>query len=79
MSRIRRSLDQVAGRFMDKALDAEVALATAGRLTGKSHSLVAFGVAAVEAGHKVRYFTAADLVEALYRGLPLTRHGLGAS
>ncbi len=37
--------------------------------TGKSHSLVAFGVAAVHAGHKVRYFTAADLVETLYRGL----------
>lgn len=37
--------------------------------TGKSHSLVAFGVAAVEAGHRVRYFTAADLVETLYRGL----------
>jgi DNA replication protein DnaC len=37
--------------------------------TGKSHSLVAFGVAAVQAGHKVRYFTAADLVETLYRGL----------
>src|SRR5918912_217754 len=29
--------------------------------TGKSHVLVALGVAAVEAGHKVRYFTAADL------------------
>jgi DNA replication protein DnaC len=25
--------------------------------TGKSHVLVAFGVAAVEAGHRVRYFT----------------------
>jgi DNA replication protein DnaC len=37
--------------------------------TGKSHSLVAFGVAAVAAGCKVRYFTAADLVETLYRGL----------
>jgi DNA replication protein DnaC len=37
--------------------------------TGKSHSLAAFGVAAVQAGHKVRYFTAADLVETLYRGL----------
>jgi hypothetical protein len=37
--------------------------------TGKSHSLVAFGVAAVEAGHRVRYFTAAELVETLYRGL----------
>src|SRR5262245_11117739 len=37
--------------------------------TGKSHVLVALGVAAVEAGHRVRYFTAAELVETLYRGL----------
>jgi len=37
--------------------------------TGKSHALVALGHAAVEAGHRVRYFTAADLVETLYRGL----------
>ena len=37
--------------------------------TGKSHVLVALGIAAVEAGHRVRYFTAADLVETLYRGL----------
>jgi DNA replication protein DnaC len=37
--------------------------------TGKSHLLVALGHAAVAAGHKVRYLTAADLVEALYRGL----------
>jgi DNA replication protein DnaC len=37
--------------------------------TGKSHVLVAFGVAAVRAGHKVRYYTAADLAETLYRGL----------
>ncbi len=37
--------------------------------TGKSHTLVALGVAAVHAGHKVRYFTAADLVDTLYRGL----------
>ena len=37
--------------------------------TGKSHLLVALGVAAVHAGHRVRYFTAADLVETLYRGL----------
>ncbi len=34
-----------------------------------SHTLVALGVAAVEAGHRVRYFTAAELVETLYRGL----------
>jgi len=37
--------------------------------TGKSHVLVALGIAAVHAGYKVRYFTAADLTEALYRGL----------
>jgi DNA replication protein DnaC len=37
--------------------------------TGKSHLLVALGIAAVQTGHRVRYFTAADLVETLYRGL----------
>jgi DNA replication protein DnaC len=37
--------------------------------TCKSHVLAALGVAAVEAGHKVRYFTAAELVETLYRAL----------
>ena len=37
--------------------------------TGKSHLLVALGHAAIDAGHRVRYFTGADLVEALYRGL----------
>jgi DNA replication protein DnaC len=37
--------------------------------TGKSHLLVALGAAAVQAGHKVRYLTAAELAETLYRGL----------
>jgi len=37
--------------------------------TGKSHLLVALGIAAVTAGHRVRYYTAPDLVETLYRGL----------
>jgi DNA replication protein DnaC len=37
--------------------------------TGKSHLLVALGHAAVDAGRRVRYFTAAELVETLYRGL----------
>jgi DNA replication protein DnaC len=37
--------------------------------TGKSHTLIGLGHAAVAAGHKVRYFTAADLVDTLYRGL----------
>ena len=36
--------------------------------TGKSHLLAGLGVAAVAAGHRVRYFSAADLVETLYRG-----------
>jgi len=37
--------------------------------TGKSHLLLAAGHAAVTAGHRVRYLTAAELVETLYRGL----------
>jgi len=37
--------------------------------TGKSHALVGCGVRAVERGMKVRYLVAADLIEALYRGL----------
>jgi len=37
--------------------------------TGKSHTLIALGHAAVDRGLKVRYFTAAELVENLYRGL----------
>jgi DNA replication protein DnaC len=37
--------------------------------TGKSHMLIALGIAAVAAGNRVRYFTAADLVDTLYRGL----------
>lgn len=37
--------------------------------TGKSHLLVALGHAAVDTGHRVRYFTAAELVETLYRGM----------
>jgi DNA replication protein DnaC len=37
--------------------------------TGKSHVLVSLGISAVHAGHKVRYFTAADLAGTLYRGL----------
>jgi DNA replication protein DnaC len=37
--------------------------------TGKSHVLVSLGISAVHAGHKVRYYNAADLVDTLYRGL----------
>lgn len=37
--------------------------------TGKSHLLIGCGHTAVTAGFKVRYFTAADIIETLYRGL----------
>ena len=37
--------------------------------TGKSHLLVALGHSAVDAGHRVRYFSAAELLDTLYRGL----------
>jgi DNA replication protein DnaC len=37
--------------------------------TGKSHLVVALGHRAVEEGRRVRYFSATDLVETLYRGL----------
>ena len=37
--------------------------------TGKSHMLIGLGHTALAAGLRVRYFTAADLVETLYRGL----------
>lgn len=37
--------------------------------TGKSHLLIALGHAAVCAGMRVRYLTAAELLETLYRGL----------
>ena len=37
--------------------------------TGKSHVLVGCGLRAVERGLRVRYATAADLLETLYRGL----------
>ena len=35
--------------------------------TGKTHYLIALGRAAVEAGHRVRYYTAIELVETLWR------------
>ena len=63
----RATFDYLASLEWIRAAENYCAVGPAG--TGKSHSLVAFGVAAVEAGHRVRYFTAADLVEALYRGL----------
>ncbi len=63
----RATFDYLASLEWIRASENYCAVGPAG--TGKSHSLVAFGVAAVHAGHKVRYFTAAELVETLYRGL----------
>jgi DNA replication protein DnaC len=37
--------------------------------TGKSHLLIAAGYAAVQDGMRVRYLTASDLIETLYRGI----------
>ena len=37
--------------------------------TGKTHYLIRLGRAAIENGHKVRYFTAVELIEHLYRAV----------
>jgi DNA replication protein DnaC len=63
----RATFDYLASLEWIRAAENVCLIGPAG--TGKSHLLVALGVAAVDAGHKVRYFTAAELVETLYRGL----------
>ena len=61
------SFDYLAGLEWVRAKENLCLVGPAG--TGKSHLLVGLGYAAVQAGHRVRYFAAADLVETLYRGL----------
>ncbi len=61
------TLDYLASLEWIRAAENPVLVGPAG--TGKSHVLVALGHAAVEAGHRVRYFSAAELVDSLYRGL----------
>jgi DNA replication protein DnaC len=61
------TLDYLASLEWIRARENLALLGPAG--TGKSHLLVALGIAAVHAGHRVRYLTAADLVETLYRAL----------
>jgi DNA replication protein DnaC len=61
------TLDYLASLEWITAKENAVLVGPAG--TGKSHVLIALGIAAVHAGHKVRYYTAADLVDTLYRGL----------
>jgi DNA replication protein DnaC len=63
----RATFDYLASLEWIRAAENVCLIGPAG--TGKSHMLVALGVTAVQAGHKVRYFTAAELVETLYRGL----------
>jgi DNA replication protein DnaC len=63
----RATFDYLASLEWIRAPENPVLVGPAG--TGKSHVLVALGHAAVEAGHRVRYFSAAELVDTLYRGL----------
>jgi DNA replication protein DnaC len=61
------TLDYLASLEWIRAADNLCLVGPAG--TGKSHLLVALGHAAIDAGHRVRYFTATELVETLYRAL----------
>ena len=63
----KATFDYLAGLEWIAAKENPCLLGPAG--TGKSHLLVALGHAAVGAGRRVRYFTAAELVETLYRGI----------
>jgi DNA replication protein DnaC len=63
----RATFDYLASLEWIRAKENLVLVGPAG--TGKSHTLLALGHAAVEVGVRVRYFAAASLVEALYRGL----------
>lgn len=63
----RPTFEYLASLEWIRAKENPVLIGPAG--TGKSHALIAAGHAAVEAGFRVRYFTAAELVETLYRGL----------
>jgi DNA replication protein DnaC len=63
----RATFDYLASLEWIRAAECPVLVGPAG--TGKSHVLVALGHAAVEAGHRARYFSAVELVDTLYGGL----------
>jgi DNA replication protein DnaC len=63
----RPTFEYLAGLEWVRARENLLLVGPAG--TGKSHVLLGCGLRAVEQGLRVRYFVAADLVEALYRGL----------
>ena len=63
----KATFDYLASLEWVRAVENPCLIGPAG--TVKSHLLVALGHAAVQAGHRVGYFTAVDLVDTLYRGL----------
>jgi len=63
----RATYDYLASLEWIRAAENVCLLGPAG--TGKSHLLVGIGHAAVDAGYRVRYLPAAELVESLYRGM----------
>jgi DNA replication protein DnaC len=63
----RATYDYLASLEWIRAAENVCLLGPAG--TGKSHLLVGLGHAAVDAGNRVRYLPAAELVETLYRGM----------
>lgn len=69
----RATFDDLASLQWIRAKENLVLLGPVG--TGKSHTLIALGHAAVEAGFRVHYFAAANLAEALDRDGAATRGG----
>jgi DNA replication protein DnaC len=63
----RATFDYLAGLEWVRSADNACLIGPPG--TGKSHVLIGCGLAAVEAGLRVRYLRADELVEHLYRGL----------
>jgi DNA replication protein DnaC len=63
----RATFDYLSGLEWVRAAENLCLIGPAG--TGKSHLLLALGSAAVDAGHRVRYYSAAELIDTLYRGL----------
>lgn len=63
----RPTFDYLVSLEWIKAIENPLLIGPAG--TGESHVLIALGHAAIEAGFRIRYFTAVELVETLYRGL----------
>jgi DNA replication protein DnaC len=61
------TIDYLAGLEWVRAPENLCLVGPAG--TGKSHVLIAAGHTAIQAGYRVRYLSAAELVDTLYRGM----------